>query len=188
MKVSRLAILLATLAMATTAVAQSKPIDLSISYVAEHANPVGAGGNFWLQGGSAELGARLWHGLGVAAKVTGTHSGSFGPNAVPLSLITTTFGMRFRQALPSQNRKLSIFGEALLGEGHGMGSIFPSPTGLTSHANSLATEVGGGVDLALARHFSFRAIQASWVRMQLPNSTTNVQNDLRLGAGVVLRF
>jgi len=28
-------------------------------------------------------------------------------------------------------------------------------------------------------------IQADWLRTQLPNSTTNVQNDLHLGAGIV---
>jgi hypothetical protein len=177
------------LAFVATAHAQRKPqLDFSLSYVAEHANPVGPGGNFWLQGGSAELGVNAWRGLGIAAKVTGTHTNSFGPNAIPLSLLTTTFGPRYRYTLRSKGKQVSVFGEGLIGEGHGIGSIFPSTTGITNYALSFASEVGGGVDLDLSRRFAVRAVQASWARTQLPNSTTNVQNDLRLGAGLVVKF
>jgi peptidoglycan-associated lipoprotein len=45
---------------------------------------------------------------------------------------------------------------------------------------------GGGVDIGLSRHISLRLAQADYVRMQLPNSITNVQNNIRLGAGIIL--
>jgi hypothetical protein len=32
------------------------------------------------------------------------------------------------------------------------------------------------------------ALDAAWLRTQLPNATTNAQNDVRLGAGVVFKF
>jgi hypothetical protein len=35
------------------------------------------------------------------------------------------------------------------------------------------------------RHLSVRLIEVNWLRTQLPNSTTNIQNDLELGAGIV---
>lgn len=162
-------------------------VDVAVSYVAEHANPVGPGGNFWLQGGSVELGVNAWHGLGIAAKVTGTHTAKFGPDAIPLSLVSTTFGPRYRLAMPKL-KKVSVFGEGLIGEDHGLGSFFPTKAGIDDSAVSLAVEVGGGIDWEASRHFAVRAVQASWVRSQLPNSTTNVQNNLRLGAGLVVKF
>jgi hypothetical protein len=39
--------------------------------------------------------------------------------------------------------------------------------------------------MGLTRHVSLRVIQANWLRTQMPNATTNVQNNLLLGAGVV---
>ncbi|SNT41654.1 hypothetical protein SAMN05421770_11251 [Granulicella rosea] len=189
MHLPRPALLLATLAVAVTASAQRQPkLDLSLGYVAEHANPVGQGGNFWTQGGFVEIGADAWRGLGLAANVTGTHTNSFGPNAVPLTLVTATFGPRYRYAWPAQRHPLSVFGEALVGEAHGIGSLFPATQGVNANAVSLALQLGGGVDLGLSRHLAVRAVQAGWVRTQLPNSTTNVQNDLRIGAGLAVKF
>jgi peptidoglycan-associated lipoprotein len=49
-------------------------------------------------------------------------------------------------------------------------------------------EVGGGINYLLTPRFSVRAIDADWLRTQLPNATTNVQNNLRLGAGIVYRI
>jgi hypothetical protein len=45
---------------------------------------------------------------------------------------------------------------------------------------------GGGVNRQLNKRFAARLIEADWVYTQLPNSTTNKQNDLRLGAGLVV--
>jgi hypothetical protein len=39
--------------------------------------------------------------------------------------------------------------------------------------------------MGLTRHVSLRVIQANWLRTQMPNATTNVQNNLLLRAGVV---
>jgi hypothetical protein len=59
-------------------------------------------------------------------------------------------------------------------------------TGALDEWNSFALQVGGGVDMRIAHRFAVRAIQADWIRTQFPNGVTNVQNTLRLGAGVVL--
>ncbi|MGA8531063.1 MAG: hypothetical protein WB622_15205 [Acidobacteriaceae bacterium] len=42
--------------------------------------------------------------------------------------------------------------------------------------------------MTLSPQLAVRALQASWLRTQLPNSTSNLQNNLRLGAGFVFRF
>jgi hypothetical protein len=49
-------------------------------------------------------------------------------------------------------------------------------------------QAGGGIDLGLSRHIALRLIEANWLRTQLPNGTTNGQNNLVLGTGVVMRF
>ncbi len=69
-----------------------------------------------------------------------------------------------------------------------MNSSFPNPAGANYSANSLATYVGGRVNLRLKRHLALRALGADWLRTQLPNATTNAQNNLRLGAGLIYRF
>jgi hypothetical protein len=52
----------------------------------------------------------------------------------------------------------------------------------------LALCIGGGVNVALRHRLALRAFEADWLRTQLPDGTTNVQNNLRLGAGLVFRF
>jgi hypothetical protein len=44
------------------------------------------------------------------------------------------------------------------------------------------------LDIAVTHHLSLRAFEADWLRTQLPNADTNVQNNTRLAAGAVLRF
>ena len=56
-----------------------------------------------------------------------------------------------------------------------------------AYYRGLAYMAGGGLTLRLQPHLSLRAFEANWLRTQLPNSTTNVQNNLRLGAGVVVQ-
>jgi len=86
-----------------------------------------------------------------------------------------------------------VFGEGLAGETNAFHSLFSvgsgpvgSPNaGTTTSANALAVETGGGLDIRLSRRFAVRAIRASYLRTQLPNTSTNVQNNLSLGAGIV---
>jgi hypothetical protein len=164
---------------------QPNRLDLSITYIGERSLKAQTSQNFWLQGGSIELGANVWRGWGIAADVTGTHTGSIGSSGLPLSLVTTTFGPRYRWHAA---RRLSIYGQGLIGEANGFRSIFPATEGSQPDANGFAAQVGGGVDYKLSDRFAMRVLNAGWARTQLPNSTDDVQNTLRLGAGIVLRF
>lgn len=166
-------------------VSQPNRLDLSITYIGERSLQANASENFWLQGGSIELGANVWRGWGVVADVTGTHTGSIGSSGLPLSLVTTTFGPRYRW---HADRRVSVYVQGILGEANGFRSIFPATAGSQPDANGFAVQVGGGVDYKLSDRFAVRVLDAGWVRTQLPNSTDNVQNTLRLGAGIVLRF
>lgn len=166
---------------------ESQParLDLSVTYVGERSLKANTSQNFWIQGGSIELGARVGRGWGIAADVTGVHAGSIGTSGLPLSQVITTFGPRYWW---HADRRLSFYGEGLIGEANGFRSTFPTNTGAQAQANGLAIQVGGGLDYGISGRFAIRVLDAAWSRTQLPNSTDNVQNNLRLGAGVVLRF
>jgi hypothetical protein len=137
-----------------------------------------------MQGGSIELGANVWRGLGITADVTGTYTSSIGSSNLPLSLVTTTFGPRY---LWHADRRVSLYVQGLVGEANGFRSIFPATAGSQPDANGFAAQVGGGVDYRLSDRFAMRILDAGWVRTQLPNSSDNVQNTLRFSAGIVLR-
>jgi hypothetical protein len=165
-------------------------VDLAVTYTAQHSNLVSTP-TFWQQGGSVELSTQTYRGLGIAANIAGTTIDSAANSGVGLTMVTTTFGPRYtwyRPAGAAKKRSISIFGQGLIGEAHGLNSYFPSSTGVQTDYNSFALQVGGGVDVDLSRHFAVRAIQADWLRTQFPNSTTNVQNSFRLAAGIVVRF
>jgi hypothetical protein len=164
-------------------------LDLAISFLGDRTNPV-AGSNSWLTGGAIELGADVWRGLGIAADVQGLHVSSIGSQGVPFDMVVTTFGPRYRYTKPisSERRTISAFGQALLGEAIAFHSLFPSSQGTTGSAHSLALQIGGGLDLGLSRHVAVRPVQAAWLHTQFPNGTTNVQNHLQLGAGLVMKF
>lgn len=183
-----LLVLSALSAVAIPAAAQSRQsrpsqVDLAITFAADQTNPV-AGSDQWLKGGSIELGATAWRGLGIAAKVTGLTTDSLSSKGVPLSLVLTTFGPRYRFT----HAKLSLYGEGLIGEVNGFNSIFAGATGAMDSTNAFALQIGGGFDYALTRHFSYRAVESFWTRTQFPNGTTNVQNHLQLGTGAAFRF
>jgi len=165
-----------------SAQASSGRIDFALTYSATEANIVGSGNHFWLNGGTAELAAKAYGGLGIVANITGSHQANTGLG-VPLNLLTTTFGPRYTWMSPKHT--FTIFGQGLIGEAHGFRGLFPDPGGPNTDALSFASQVGGGVDIGISRYVSLRVIQADWLRTQLPNSTTNVQNDLHLGAGIV---
>jgi hypothetical protein len=49
-------------------------------------------------------------------------------------------------------------------------------------------DLGAGADVPLNKRISARILQLDYLRTTLPNNTTNWQNNLRIGAGLTLRF
>ncbi len=164
---------------------QKTSVELAATFSTQHSLEANTAQRFWAEGGSVELGADAFRGLGLAAKITGVHTATIGSTGTPLSLVTATFGPRYRW---HDGHHVSVYGEGLAGEANAFRSLFPSPAGAQPDANALATRVCGGLDLRLAHHLQVRVLEAAWLRTQLPNSTGNVQNNLVLGAGLVLRI
>lgn len=163
----------------------SPKLDLAVTFVAERFLKSYTSNNFWTEGGAIELGTNTWRGVGIAAKVSGTHSVAIGASTIPLSLVTVTFGPRYRW---HADHKVSVYVEALVGEADGFKSLFPAITGAQTSSNSFAAQAGGAIDYKLSSRFAARVIEAGWQHTQLPNGTNNIQNDFQLGAGFVLKF
>jgi hypothetical protein len=180
-------------AQATPPEGQSTRLDLAVTYDMLHANHLIAQ-EFWAEGAAVEMGARLYGGLGVAARGEYLHAGAANANGEPLSLLTAVAGPRYTVRM--HNQRVAIFAEALAGESRGFNSLFSKGSGpvgsanagTTSSANSLAVDVGGGLDVQLNHRFALRALRASYLYTQFPNTTTNVQNSLTLSTGLVWSF
>ena len=142
--------------------------------------------SFWLTGGSAELSASLVRGFGLTASITGLHTGNSG-GGVPVNLIIETFGPSYSLQSRHGKHPATFFVHGLPGEANGFNGVYPKSTGPDTSANGFAAKVGGGLDFKISHHVSVRLFEANWLRTQLPNSTTNVQNDVELGAGIVFR-
>ena len=163
----------------------SPSLEVAVLYDSLLSNVVRAN-QFWMQGGSIQVIGQFWHGLGVEADVSGLHTRNANNAGVGLDMVTATFGPRYQWS-PAR-RRYSVFGHALAGEANGFDSVFPGAGVASSSANGLALQIGGGLDVAVKHHLSLRAFEADWLRTQLPNADTNVQNNTRLSAGAVFRF
>lgn len=159
-------------------------LDVAVTYNAALSD-ASSGSSFWLQGGSAEVEGRFYRGLGAVAEISGMHTANINSSGVALDLVTAAFGPRYTWIVKS---RYDVFGQGMVGEAWGMNSVFPNTSGANTMANSLAVKAGGGLNIELAQHFALRAFEADYLRTQLPNGNANVQNNLLLGAGIVLRF
>jgi len=165
--------------------------DLAVTYTAERAKVASTDcGCFWLQGGSVNGAVALFRGLSVAANLTGEHASGIGAG-VDLSKIAFMAGPRYTLQIQRRNGRwpgpkhaISIFGEALFGIAHGFDSVFPTASGIESSANSFSLQVGGGLNIAIAKGFGLRLPEIDYVRTSLPNNAGNTQNDLRLAIGI----
>jgi hypothetical protein len=169
----------------TTSLPHQPSLELAFTYAATASQDT-TSAHFWMQGGSAQIHGRFYGGWGVVADISGAHVANINSTGVGLDLVTATFGPRYTWS--PMHARYEIYGQGLVGNAWGMNSVFPNSAGANTVANSLAVKAGGGMNISLGRHLSMRAIEADYLRTQLPNAGGNAQNNLQLSAGVVLRF
>ena len=165
--------------------ANSSEVDVAVTYNAMRSSLI-AGGSFWQQGGGVDLSATFYHGFGAVANNAGARGSNITRTGVNLTMVTELFGPRYTWT--TKSGRVAIFGQELIGEANGLDSVFTSPQGALSSSNSLALLSGGGMDIRLSKHLAVRALEAGWLRTQLPNAGSNVQNILTLGGGAVFRL
>jgi hypothetical protein len=139
-----------------------------------------------MQGATAEVSVPLWKDLSAVVEAGGEHTDSVPHLGTSLSLVTVAGGGRFRLA---NHTSFQPYGQALFGGTHGFDSYFPAPLGSppTSYDTSFEIVAGGGVDVAISRHFWIRALQVDYFQTGIRNLEGNRQNNLRLTSGVLFR-
>jgi hypothetical protein len=168
--------------------------DLAVTVAGERSQALPGQASFWFKGGGVDAAVTFksflgMSGLGIAASLTGDQASSITPG-VDAKKLTYLAGPRYTwtawpgHASAADNRRLQIFGQALFGLAHGYDGLYPSTSGVNSYANSFAMQTGGGFNFFLTRNFGLRLLEADYVRTDLPNGAANIQNDVRLSAGV----
>jgi outer membrane protein OmpA-like peptidoglycan-associated protein/opacity protein-like surface antigen len=159
--------------------------DFTIGYNNIRANaPPSLCGCFDMNGGFVFGSFHLNDWLAIEGEFTGGHSGNIGPLGQDLTLTTFTGGPRFSY----RYHHFTPYGEALVGGAHGSDSYFPSLNSSSPSATSFAFSTGGGLDYYLTPRFSIRTFDVQYLRTSFPNAASNEQNQLMIGAGVVIKF
>ena len=166
------------LATVSTRAQENRGVEVSGDYQYVRFNPGNGASGINCQGGSGSFGAYLTSRVGVigefgACKVTGLPSGAtahemdylFGPR------------MYFRS-----HGRVFPFVQALVGAERFSAGVTGVGSGST---NAFAITAGGGADITLTRHVSWRAIQVEYLYTHFSSAS---QNSLRLQSGIVYRF
>jgi len=118
----------------------------------------------------------------LAGDTTIDRAGSIGTGGYSLTLSTLTAGVRY---LPrTGNPRVQLFGQMLAGAVHSSGT----PVEGANPGAAFAANLGGGLGLIASRRFAIRLIEADYLVTTVDNSSSNHQNNLRMRAGVVVRF
>lgn len=159
--------------------------DVAVGYNYTGANAPPAVCNcFGMNGAFVSGNFQAWDWLGLTGKVTANHATDISSLGQNLTLMTFMGGPKI--SLP--NWRLEPFGEVLFGAARGTGSYFPSGTSSTTSASSFALSTGGGFDFSLSPRIGIRALDVQYVRTGLPNGVGNNQNQLQIGAGLIIKF
>jgi outer membrane immunogenic protein len=95
-----------------------------------------------------------------------------------LGLMTYMAGPR----ISFRGRKYTLFGQALAG------GVRANSNGLYNNASGFAGSAGGGLDFQLTQRLSWRILQADYLLTRVPNGSNDIQNNIRLTTGIVLRL
>ena len=148
-------------------------VNANVPGIAPSATYIGKGG-----GGQFEYNVENW--LGVVGDLAGFYATSSGNGSFAGGVFTYLLGPRvnFRRG------RITPFVQALFGGAWTTDGIAKS----TGPENNFAMTAGGGIDFKVSRHVSVRPIQAEYFMTKIPDGLNNRQDNLRLGAGIVLRL
>jgi outer membrane immunogenic protein len=161
-------------------------IDVGVDYNYVRTNLLAGGcGCFAMNGGSGRVAFNLSHSLGIVGEVAGQHASNISSSGADLTLTSFLAGPRYRLRVRG---RFAPFVQALLGGAHASGSLAPGSSGLPGSANAFAMIAGGGLDIGFSRHIALRAFEADYYLTRFDNGVNDHQNNLRIAAGLVIRF
>lgn len=116
-----------------------------------------------------------------------THAGTVSTSDDDLTLSTFTVGGRYLPRLGHSS--LQPFGQVLIGLAHSSGTpVQGSNSAAANAAAAFAGIFGGGLDLRATPRFAIRFVEADYLLTTFDNESNNHQNNLRISAGLVIRF
>jgi peptidoglycan-associated lipoprotein len=163
--------------------------ELALGYAYVHSNAPPAGcGCFNLNGGSATFAWPIRQGnIALVGDVVSAYTNFTSASGYSLFLTAFTGGIRYTP--PVTRSSLRPFGQVLAGVAHADGTLVQSPNpGAANAGASFAANIGGGFDLRMNEHFLIRLGEVDYLLTTFDNGGNNHQNNLRVNAGVVLRF
>ena len=162
-------------------------VALGYTYLRSNA-PQGSCGCFNVSGGNATFAWPLASGkFALAGDVTIADAGTVSSSGDNLTLSTFTAGVRYLP--PMKSRTFQPFGQVLAGLAHSSGTLVQGANpGAANAGAAFAGDFGGGLDLRVNPRFSIRLVEADYLLTTFDNGTNNHQNNLRISAGVVIRF
>jgi len=157
---------------------ENRGVEVSGNYQYVRFNPGSGASGINCQGGSGAFGAYFTARAGIigefgACKVTGLPSGA---TAHEMDYL---FGPRMYF---HSHGRVFPYVQALVGAERFSAGVSGVGSGST---NAFAMTAGGGVDVTLTRHVSFRAIQVEYLYTRFSSAN---QNSMRLQSGLVWRF
>jgi outer membrane immunogenic protein len=161
-------------------------VDAGVDYNYVRGNaPAGSCGCFALNGGGGWVAFNFSHSIGIVGEIASQHASNISSSGVDLTLTSYLVGPRYTWA---HARHFAPFAQALLGGAHASGNLAPGSSGLPGSANAFATIAGGGLDISLTRRIALRAFEADYYLTRFDNGVNHHQNNLRIAAGVIIRF
>jgi outer membrane immunogenic protein len=180
-----LGITTAAMAQATSGVSRSGDVALTYHWVHTNAPPGGGCGCFALNGGGISGSWDFSPQLAVVAEVSLDHTSNALSSKESLTLTSYLAGARFRLPDPWMHgpHALSPFAQLLVGGAHAGGGV----AGVADGTSAFAGRLGGGVDLPVNPLITVR-IQGDYYLTDFDNSADNHQNNVLVGAGVVIHW
>jgi len=173
-------------APAARAQADRSPLEIGIDYNFVRANgPPGGCGCFSMNGGNAWAGYRLGHNFSAVAEFSGQHADNINGSGEDLTLLSYLFGPRYTVRKWDRWRP---FGQVLVGGAHSSGTFEPAFAGGSGSFNAFAMTAGGGLDVEATTHLGVRLIEGDYYLTLFPNGVNARQNNLRISAGLIVRF
>jgi outer membrane immunogenic protein len=161
-------------------------LDIGVGYNYVRTNlPVDSCGCFALNGGSGWMAFNFTHSVGIVGEIASQHASNISGTGLDLTLSSFLAGPRYRW---TGGGRFAPFMQGLIGAAHASGSLAPGNSGIPGSANAFAMIAGGGLDIGIVRHIALRAFEADYYLTRFDNGMNDHQNNLRIAAGVIIRF
>ncbi|HMI50801.1 MAG TPA: hypothetical protein VK525_04765 [Candidatus Saccharimonadales bacterium] len=168
---------------------ETRTLDLFLGYTYTRVSPsaISGLGAYPLQGGEVAASLRVYRRISAVADFGLGTTTARSSNIVGIQIHGTAATYLFgpRLTLPSW-RRVTPFGQILLGLAHGTGGLYATGSSETS----FAWAAGGGLDYRFNDNLSLRPIQMDYLQTRFAElgNGSQFQNDLRISTGLVLHF